>query len=49
MSRGTPVGISVQESGHTMLWNGMEWNTEYGMEGKNGYGIWNGSSMEWKI
>ena len=28
-----------------ILWYGIE----YGMEGKNGYGIWNCSSMEWKI
>jgi len=50
MSRGTPVGIGVRESGHTMVWNGMEWyGMEYGMEGKNGYGILSGSSMEWKI
>jgi len=30
-------------------YNGMEWyGMEYGMEGKNWYGIWNDSSMEWK-
>jgi len=28
-----------------ILWYGME----YGMEGKNRYGIWNGIGMGWKI
>ena len=35
------TGYATSRAYYTILW--------YGMEGKNQYGIWNGSSMEWKI
>jgi len=37
------IWIEKPGNGQGILWYGMD----YGLEGKNRYGIWNGSSMEW--